>query len=290
MRAASSTLQSFLLSKTPFWSADLYTIQLTNGQTLRLTSASQNITANGYVFLSTTPAIKRGTWSVKYTQEVPTLDFNIYSTGTDYHDALGNVVNLKELAHQGIFDYAYVQLDRAFMPTFGDVSLGTVLIFGGRTSGIEITALGIKMSAKGDNVLMQQYMPKNIYSLGCIHMLFDSGCGLSQSAFTITQAVGTGPINSIFLPWSSAPSTPSNYLNGTVTITSGQAEGQTRSIIAVSSTGLQLVYPLYNIPAAGDTMAVTQGCQKNMTVCKNQFNNLTHYRGFPYIPPVETAY
>lgn len=290
MRTASADLQAFLLSKSPFWTADLYTVQFTNGQTLRMTSSDQPIVANGYTFVPTTPAVKRGTWSVKYTQEVPVLNFTIFSTGTDFKDQLGNTLNLKEAAHNGLFDYAYIELDRAFMPTFGDVSLGTVLLFGGRTAGISISALGIQITAKGDNVLMQQYMPKNMYQLGCIHMLYDAGCTLSQTAHTLTQAVGSGTINTIFLPWSSAPSSPSYYVQGSVQITSGNGEGQIRSIVAANSTGISLTYPLYTLPAPGDTMAVSQGCAKNQNACKNQFANLAHYRGFPYIPPVETAY
>lgn len=289
MRAASAELQAFLLSRTPFWTADLYTMQLTNGQTLYLTISDQPIVANGITYQAVGPQIKRGTWVVKYTQEVPTLTFMMYSTGVDFVDSVGNVLNIKQGAHEGLFDYAYIELDRAFMPTFGDVSLGTVLLFGGRTAGLQITALGIQFNAKGDNVLMQQYMPKNTFQLGCIHRLYDAGCTLVQSDFTITQGVGTGAANVIFLPWSAPPSTPANYVQGTVQITSGQGEGQIRSIVAADSTGISLVYPLYTLPAPGDLMAVSQGCPKTQAACASQFSNLAHYRGFPYIPPVETA-
>lgn len=289
MRTANATLQAFLLSKQPFYSADLYTIQLTNGQTIRMCTADRNIVANGYTYLATTPAVKRGTWSVKSTQEVPTLTFSIFSTGTDYRDSLGNIVNFKELAHQGALDYAYIQLDRAFMPTFGDVSLGTVLLFGGRTAGISINATGVAVTCKGDNVLMQQYMPKNMYQLGCIHMLYDAGCTLSKAANTITQNIGAGPLNQIFLPWSSVPVNVGYYQQGQVEIMSGAGTGQTRSIIGSSSEGIGLAYPLYTVPAPGDSMAVSRGCQKSQAAC-NTFGNIQHYRGFPFIPPVETAY
>ncbi len=289
MRTASSELQAFLLTRQSFFSADLYTLELSNGQTLLITSADQPITIGGQTFLPTFPAVKRGTWSVKYTQEVPVLTFQLYSTGSDFRDTLGNVINLKEAAHNGIFDYAYISLQRLVMPTFGDTSLGAVLLFGGRTAGIQITALGVAFNAKGDNVLMQQYMPKNTFQLGCIHMLYDAGCALVKADFTYNNYVGSSGVNSVFVPWGTPPANPSYFVNGVLTITSGTGEGQSRSVIGANSSGMALVYPLYTVPSPGDTIAVSQGCMKNTTVCHDQFTNLTHYRGFPYIPPVETA-
>lgn len=290
MRSASAALQAFFATRQSFWSADLYEIDLSNGQTLFLTTSNDPIILEGVSYLAVGPQIKRGSWTVTYTQEVPSLSFSIYSNGVDFVDSKGAPFNLKQGAHEGLFDYAYIKLQRVFLPTFGTDALGSVLLFGGRTARITINALGVDFTAKGDNVLMQQYMPKNTYQLGCIHMLYDAGCSLSRANFTVQQPIGAGNINNIFLPWSTAPSNPGYYAQGVVEIMSGQGEGQSRSILSSNANGISLAYPLYQIPSAGDVMSVSQGCVKNLSACTNQFSNSAHYRGFPYIPPAETAF
>jgi hypothetical protein len=48
------------------------------------------------------------------------------------------------------------------------------------------------------------------------------------------------------------------------------------------------LYPLLVVPAPGDTFTVTFGCDKTMATC-NLFSNIQNFRGFPYVPPAETA-
>lgn len=267
-------------------------ISLASGQTIYLTTFTSPITFDGNVYQSSGIQIKRDSWAVKYTQEVPSMSFTMYSNGSDMYSPTNTVVNFKTLAHQGALDYAYIQMNRVFMNMAG-VSMGAVLLFGGRTSQIQIGAMGVQMTAKGDNVLMQQYMPRNTYQLGCIHMLYDAGCTLLQSSFSITQPIGPVPgvfnPTVLFIPWSAAPADPTLYTNGIIAITSGAAMGQTRSIFGATENGISVIYPLYNVPAPGDTMVVSRGCNKTTMAC-NSFGNLTHYRGFPFIPQVETAY
>lgn len=286
MRNASSALTSFLLSKQPCFSADLFTIALMAGGSIYLTSFDQAITANGQTYSNNQMTIERTGWEVKNTTDVPTMTIQIYSSGTDFNGA-----NFKELAHQGALDGGYVTLERAFMPTPGNVALGTVLLFAGRVSTLDISATGVKMTVKGMNVLLEQYMPKNVYSLGCIHSLYDVNCKASRSANTFDASVlSSGGVNSIFVPWETEPANFAEYALGTFTITSGAGEGQIRTVQGTISTGAQLAYPLYTLPAPGDTFTITKGCNKTMATCKNIFNNLQNFRGFPFIPPQETAY
>jgi uncharacterized phage protein (TIGR02218 family) len=36
--------------------------------------------------------------------------------------------------------------------------------------------------------------------------------------------------------------------------------------------------------AAGDTFAITAGCDKQFATCKAKFANAVNFRGFPYMP------
>lgn len=51
-----------------------------------------------------------------------------------------------------------------------------------------------------------------------------------------------------------------------------------------------LFEPLPFIPEAGNNITLIAGCDKLKSTCLNKFNNVQKFRGFPYIPSVETAF
>jgi uncharacterized phage protein (TIGR02218 family) len=288
-------LRAALLARTPMWSADLFTISLASGEVYRWTSADQPIGWSGVYWFAAGPAIERTAWSAKNTTEVTQMDVTIYSTGTDFPYGPADSIyipdaplptgqNIKQLAHEGLFDGAYVQLDRAFMPTYGDTSLGLITMFAGRTGKVEIDSLGVRLTVLSSNVILQQNVPRNTYQLGCIHTLYDSGCTLSRAAHTTAHVVTAA--NQLQIDYAGAPADPSVYQLGVAAITSGAGAGQRRAIDGSSSAGVLLAYPLYIVPAPGDTFTLTEGCNKTKDRCI-EFDNLPNFRGFPNIPKAE---
>lgn len=281
MKNATPALVSFLLSKRACYIADLFTFSLSNGSTYTWTSSDQPILSNGVVYQAIGPLLTRSRISIKNTIDVPEMTITLLSNGTDFDGGL----NIKNEIHNGLLDGAYVQINRVYMPTYGDTSLGAPLMFGGRVSQVQIGAKGAKISVKGDNVLMQQYIPRNVYSISCIHTLFDTGCTLNAADFTFDFHLGAS--NPVFLNWIDPPGDTSQFVLGVATMTSGEAVGESRTVISAQTFGIQLIYPFYKPTAPGDTFSVTFGCDRSIPVCVNRFNNLQHRRGFDYIPPAE---
>jgi len=292
MRDISAALNSFLQSKSPFWMADLFTFTLATGATLYLTSADQPVT---YGTTTWEPAstnacsLTRGTWSVKNTPDVPTLEIHLLSTGSDYAGG----ANIKLALHNGLLDGCWVDLNRAFMPmasgAFGDTSLGIVNLFSGWVGQVEITGTGAKLTVKGANYKLQEYMPRNRFMINCIHALYDTNCGVARAAHTYTATIASA--SSLTLNWQSDP-TGGNFANlvaGAVLMTSGAASGSKRTVGSASAGGVAMSYPLYQVPAAGDTFTITFGCDKTASTCAARFGNAANFRGFPWIPPAETA-
>ncbi len=301
MRAATSDLVSFLAAKQPFIAADLFTFTFLDGAapTLRLASTDQDITHAGVTWFGSSPALgaavatrdpsypspTRSRWNVKNTIEVPTLEIDLMSDGADYRSG----VNIKQFIHNGLLDGCEVLFQRAFMPTFGDTSLGLVTLFGGVVGPVQIAARGVKITVKGANVRMQQFMPRNRYQIGCIHGLYDVGCGADRAALTHSGVVASAAVNAV--TWASDPTSGAfaSLGLGVITMTSGAANGSTRTILSASSTGVTLMYPFYEALTAGDTFTVTFGCDKTLATCSGRFSNTAHYRGFPYTPPATAA-
>jgi hypothetical protein len=296
MRAANASLIAFLATRRNAIQADLFLITLSNGTVYAWTSFDQDLFVPPYTYSGRkTPLIDRTKWSIKNTIDVPEMGIQIYSNGMDMPDGS----NLKLSVHNGLFDYATVSLSRIFMPTVGDTSLGAVALFEGYASEIQINALGIMMTVKGANIQLDQYMPRNQYQLGCIHSVYDNECapnpgqpggGPARAANTFANAAGAGSTRT-FIAWGDGvPANFGNFALGYITFTGGASAGITRTIPAGQATavGVGLAYPLYITPNEGDTFTVTYGCDRTRGAngCPF-FNNLVHFRGFPYVPPAE---
>lgn len=293
MRPANASLTAFLASRAPYFVADLFKFTLNNGQVYAWTSYDRNLLVPPLTYSAVGPLIDRTKFSVKNTIEVPEMEIKIFSTGSDLVDGS----NLKLAVHNGLFDYSTVLFSRVFMPTAGDTSLGSLPIFSGSVSSIEIDALGITLTAKGENVQLQQYMPRNRFTSGCTHALYDVNCAPSPGApgggparANLANTVGAGSTRFFINFGSAAPANPGNLALGYITFTGGSSAGVKRTIGSASTTGVALNYPLYVTPSAGDTFTVTYGCDhsRGANGCAF-FNNLSHYRGFPYVPPATFA-
>jgi hypothetical protein len=298
MRTANTSLIAFLASRQPAVQADLFTITLDNGTVYAWTSFDQNLFVPPYTYSAMGPLIDRTKWGIKNTIEVPEMEVRVLTNGADMPDGS----NLKLSVHNGLLDYATVKLSRIFMPPGGppwNTSYGAVDLFSGFVADIEIDALSVTITVKGANVQLSQYMPRNQYQLGCIHSVFDAGCapnpgqpggGPARADYTVANMVGAGSTRS-FIAWGGAvPANPTQFGVGYVSFTSGASEGITRTIPSgqASESGFGLAYPLYTTPSEGDTFTVTYGCQRGRGAAGCAFfDNLQHFRGFPYVPPAE---
>lgn len=295
MRSASTALTNFLATRQPWWSADLFTMTLNTGSVITVASSDIPISYGGTTWAAVGPLFTRTSWKMSNVPDPPDMQVQINTSGSDF--SLGN---LKLLAHNGLLDGATVLLQRAVMSAPGNTTMGLVTLFSGNVSAIEIDGVGIRMTVKALSVLLQQSMPRNIFTSGCSWSLYSGGCTLSRATWTATNTVGSGSTKSSLVVagnWvlpSGANPTNAQLILGTVAITSGAGAGQRRSITGPgtgSGAGaITLGYPLYTLPAPGDTVTATLGCNKSQSTCTNTFSNIQNYRGFDYIPPAETAY
>lgn len=292
LRDCSPALAAALAGGQPLWRADLFSITLRDGVTvLNWCAWDSDLICGGVTYASRKPWIERSTWNVANTCEVPTLTARLLAL----NDGFAGGANIKTQIVGGLFDGAAFLLSRAFMASPGNAdALGSIALFGGVVGGVEIVGSTAKLSIKGKVNTLDQNVPHNLYQVGCNHAFCDAGCTLSRASFTGSFAAGAAPTPS-FIPWSGAPPVnAANYQNGTLTMTSGAGAGQSRGIAQASAAGLTLSYPLYIAPAPGDAFTAFQGCDKSFNSgsgqsCTDRSNTL-NYRGFPFIPPPNTAY
>jgi len=286
MRACDPMLAAILADgSVRLQSADVYDVVLVDSTTFFWTTYDRDLTWNGNTYVSQSPFMSRSKWSVKNTMEIPELEIILRAGASAFNGS----IDLMSLVHNGMFDGATITMNRLYMPsaTPTDTSLGSILIFGGEVSTVDLEGSKITFTVRGANNKLGQYAPRNVWQVGCIHAFCDSGCTLLRASFTSSFTVGASPTRS-FVPWTSAPGTPALFQLGTLTMTSGPSAGEERTIMFADATGVSLVYPLAQAPSPGDTFDAFQGCDKTQTICTAR-GNIQNWRGFPFIPPATTA-
>jgi uncharacterized phage protein (TIGR02218 family) len=265
--------------------ADLFTIVLLSGTTLTYTSWPTDLTVGAAIYTSAVPWLTRGRWNVTNTMEIPTLEIFIDADNSSFSGG----PNIKTQIHNGMLDGASVLLQRLYMPTPGVVDVNNVVsIFSGDAGSATIGPIRTTLKVRGKNSRLSVQAPRNVYQPGCIHTFCDEGCTLSAGSFSAGHTVAASPAPTR-IAVTSATIIPTQARGGTLTMTSGAAVGEVRSIVQggplVGPWVLQLAYPLTVAPAVGDTFTLFQDCDKTFGTCDATYSNKVNFRGFPFIPP-----
>lgn len=290
MKPASTALQTLLASR-QFYAADLFTFALVGGGILRLTSGDRDITANGHLFTSQGPRIDRQGnkakchWKIGV--DVDTLTFDVLPQPSDQV----NGQSFLAACVQGIFDGAELTLERAFMATYGDTSVGTVILFAGRVAEIDIGRGIANFQVASHLELLNIQLPRNLWQPGCVNSLGDTSCGVNLASFAVSGSAAAGSSTHIV---NASLAQPSGYFDqGKISFTTGANIGLWRSVKSWDQGApgaIALLAPFPRAPQAGDAFAIYPGCDKTLGAngCA-KFANTARFRGFPYVPSPDTA-
>lgn len=298
MKTTSPALKTALQTNLFLLRCQLYTFTLLSGTVLRYTDWGSNIVMGGHTYLSDTldsqPGLVCGKTSTAIGMQVDSTEVDILY---DLNTRIAGVTP-GAFANAGGFDGATVSIDTLFMlpSTPGDSSLGTINRYTGIVDDIKGTQNKLTIVVSSRIAGLSGAFPRNYATPQCNHALFDSGCTLSKAAFavagTVTSSVGQTVVRA------SALSFPTNYFaQGSIVWLTGANAGVTSQVTSyVSGTGtFQLIYPLPGVISPGDTFTAYPGCAKTRAACGNnnpavgpQFNNLLHFRGYPYVPTPNT--
>jgi uncharacterized phage protein (TIGR02218 family) len=283
MKPASPALIALLASSNHFIMADLYTITLVGGSVLRYSAAPSALSANGNVF-ALGPKFERSKTKVVIGTQVDELEVKIYPEPTDL---IGDVSFL-QAAWQGQLDGALLQLERAFMPTYGDTSPGTVVLFAGRISDIDCSRTGIDLKCRSHLELLNIQMPRRLWQASCTHTFGDAMCQFDRSALQATFSAGPGSTQVQVA--TSLPPMPANlYVQGTIAGLTGGNVGASRAIANMGDGWVYLKLAFLSPVIVGDQFQLLPGCDRTLATCTTVFNNASHFGGFPYVPTPETA-
>jgi uncharacterized phage protein (TIGR02218 family) len=275
--------------------ADLYTVTLATGPSDYFTDFDIDVIVNGQSYKSQTLRFEGMKLKIAVGLEVDEQDVKISALPSDtLHGA-----NFLQAMVDGLLDGAWLTRDRAVWRVisgnvFNDVDgadpIQVTRLFYGRIS--DITKIGrtfVELKVKSPLVLLNIDMPRNVYANGCNWTLFDQGCTMIKESWGTHGSVGTA--SSTFIQWAGGvPNVTGGdgrpfYEQGRMRFTSGVLAGEQIYIVGNDSNGLG-VLGLESLPQTGDNFIAYAGCGKTMNACQHKFNNLQHFRGFPFVPPV----
>lgn len=236
------------------------------------------------------PLVKRGQLRSIIGVEVDQLAVTLLCNS----DSLIANVPATQFARQGGFDGARLTLRRDFAPTWNAPSLGNVPLFKGQVAEVKVTATQVDMNVASDLDLLNMEMPRNLFQAGCIHTLFDSGCGLSAGDFSTTaNVISDANLSQRVIVTDSAVDVDDYYAQGTLRFTTGANANQTRTVKGNVYNGfntqLTTILPFPFVPAPGDQFVMVAGCDKRLETCTTTFSNTANFRGFPFIPVPEST-
>jgi hypothetical protein len=308
-----------LLQSTQFQMADLYTFSLqgsadviglpapTPGPSYLYSGAATAITdeTTGRYF-ALGPRFERSLTRTVIGIQSDELDIRIYPETTDL---LGQTA-WAQAVWQGQLDGATVQLERAFMPTWGNTAAGTVVLFAGRVSDAEVSRTMISLKVRSWLEVLNIEMPRRLWQASCTHNFGDAMCGYNRVAGTNANGspTGVGALSFAAAAGSTAnlvygaPTTRNPYVLGTIIGQTGANAGQARSISQFQSgvlVGVMLNF--LSVPNVGDEFQILPGCDRTLNTCGGIFlntrvtptgyvaGNAERFGGFPFIPPPENA-
>lgn len=288
--------------------ADLLTIGMLNGTTIRVTSTDESLTLTYPTF----PGDLR-TGTVTFSADVEAYPIPDAETGIEIKWGLGTTLDemtirlasqsSNQVAGQsvlaaftnGLMDDAMVQLERTFWPAGQQPNVaayGTIPLFQGVVSDItEIGRTYAEFDVKDLRELLNIPMPFLVYQASCRWVFGGPGCTINVNAYAQTANVASGS-GALQLNLT-GPTQVSNYFNdGTLVFTSGINDGINCSVrtFTAGSPAIVLLYTaLINAPSTGDTCTLYPGCDRTLATCKQKFNNQINFKGTPWVPVPESA-
>lgn len=282
MKTATRELIDLLHGSDEFLMADLFRITLSNGQILRHTNADMPVVWDGQTYEAHKLIIKRGATRVAVGLDVDSNTLEI-AAEPDYRL---EGLQWSEAALGGALDGARVVIERIFFSDWA-TPVGAVVIFSGRVSDVSGSRSAVKVDVKSDIELLNVSSPRNIYQAGCMRTLYDGGCKVNREKFTVNGRVTANSMTGTELACNLTQA--DGWFNqGVIKFTSGRNAGLSRTVKEHKGGRLSFALRLPFPPQSGDVFKIYPGCDKRQETCGKKFDNIVHFRGFPYIPAADT--
>lgn len=161
----------------------------------------------------------------------------------------------------------------------GDVSV----IWKGRLASVKPDTSSIKLVFESVFTSLRRPGLRGKYQRSCPHVLYGRGCNLDKDDFAVSSAITA--VSGATVTATAAALQPDGWYNGGMI---QGPDGALRFVLAHVGSTLTLIRSLDSVSESfangGLAVNIYPGCDRSKETCKNKFNNLNNYGGFPFIP------
>jgi uncharacterized phage protein (TIGR02218 family) len=289
--ASPGALAALLAARGPLNKADVYTVTLAGGGTVLRWSGHDTALTLGSTFYALGPGIQRNRVRFVVGVEVSTLELTLI-------DIIGTTINGQGLmafvARRGLYG-AQVRLDRVFWGVGDAGPVGALGWFTGRVGGAEIERHGARISIVSAMEMLDTMVPGEVYQPGCSNQLYDTRCGVSRAARTVSATASAASNAQRTTFGHTLPQAVGYFDLGAVTFTSGPNAGISRTIKAHAAGTIEVLSPWPFAVAAGNAFQIVPGCNRSRTDangCPKFYSAADvelRFRGHPFVPVPETV-
>lgn len=257
--------------------ATLWLLTRKDGTVMGFTDAAEDIIFEGVTYISSTG----------FTPTAITTTNNLAVDNLDVTGVLltpGAILDSGNITEgdleAGLYDYAELVISQV---NYTDLTQGQVILRKGVLGQVTIQRGQFIAEVRGLAQALQQNIGR-VFSASCDAELGDSRCKINLASFTVTGTV-TGVTSTQQFIDTSRPEADAYFSFGLLTWTSGNNNGLKMEVKKFSVGGTFILSQAMAYPIqVGDTYSVYAGCDKTFATCKNKFNNVINFQGFPYIP------
>ncbi len=154
------------------------------------------------------------------------------------------------------------------------------VIFLGQIKSVSFQGIQAEIECVGFEHFFKMPIPKERYQTTCNWQVFDDKCRVNKDDYKVTTIVTLDQTKTI-LTSSDFGSKPNGYfIGGLVEFPLGKEK---RTIVAHNGNSITISYRMIELET-GDTIDAYPGCDGRPETCRDKFDNILNFFGFPYIP------
>jgi len=177
-------------------------------------------------------------------------------------------------------DIVWIEISRLFRD---QDPLEKSVIFIGQIKSVSFKGVAAEAECVGFEHFLKMGVPLWRYQLNCNHKLFDAGCGLVKATYKVTATVTLDATKTVLTSATFGGYDAGYFVGGLV-----EFEGERRTIVAYSGNTITLNFKMINL-AGNDSVDAYPGCDGRIETCRDKFDNIDNFLGFPFIPQENPA-
>lgn len=162
---------------------------------------------------------------------------------------------------------------------YGDPDSEYVVYWKGRVVGAKASGNDIQVEIESVFTSIKRPGLRAKFEYGCRHTLYGNGCKINRETYKLEGGI-ISIAGGLTVSVSGASSFPDGYFSGGMLLATN---GALRFITNHTGEQVVLARPIPGL-TGGQVATLYPGCDHLKETCKNKFNNLDNFGGFPWIP------